>query len=220
MASKKIILLYLLGFVSVALALFAPAGSFDYWQAWVFMAVLFTPPIFVIVYFSKRDPELLKRRMQFKEKEIRQKMIIKISSWIFAIGMFVPGLDYRYGWSSVPVWLVILSDIIVFLGYLLIFFVFKENSYASRIIEVRDGQKVITTGPYSVIRHPMYVGVTLMYVFMPIALGSYWALIFFVPIIGILVFRILNEEKVLCRGLAGYEEYMKKVRYRLVPGIW
>jgi len=200
--------------------LFVPAGSFNYWQAWIFMVVLFTPPIFVIAYFSKRDPELLKKRVQFKEKEIRQKTIIKTSKWIFLIGMFVPGLDYRYGWSSVPVWFVILSDIIVFLGYVLIFFVFKENSYASRIIEVQENQKVITTGPYSVIRHPMYVGVTLMYVFMPIALGSYWALLFFVPIIAIVVFRILNEEKVLRRGLAGYEEYMKKVRYRLVPGIW
>ena len=118
----------------------------------------------------------------------------------------IPGFDYRFGWSNVPTFLVILSDIIIFLGYLTVFFVFKENSYASRIIEVEKGQKVITTGPYSVIRHPMYAGQILMFIFMPIALGSYWALIFSIPVVVLVILRTLNEEEVLSRDLEGYKE--------------
>lgn len=217
---RKIFFFFSLAFIVIGLMLFLPAGSLNYWQAWVFMATLLVPFIFVASYLLKHDPALLERRMRFREKEIQQKLIIKIANLFFFIGFLVPGLDYRYGWSSVPAWLVILSDALIFLGYLIIFLVFRENSYASRIIEVERGQKVIMTGPYSVIRHPMYAGVILMYLFMPIALGSYWALVFFVPVISIVVFRILDEEKVLLRDLKGYKEYTKKVRYRLIPGIW
>lgn len=217
---KKIFLFFPLGIITIGLMLFLPAGSLNYWQAWLFMATLFTPAIFVVSYFLKHDPELLERRMKFKEKEVQQKLIIKIANLFSIIGMLIPGLDYRYGWSDIPTFIVILSDIIVFLGYMLVFRTFKENSYAARTIQVEKNQKVITTGPYSIIRHPMYIGVILMYLFMPIALGSYWALIFFIPVIALVIFRTLDEERVLLRDLKGYVEYTKKVKYRLIPGIW
>jgi protein-S-isoprenylcysteine O-methyltransferase Ste14 len=214
-------LLFPLCVIIIALMLFVPAGTTDYWQGWLFMLTLFTPFLFVVAYFLKHDPRLLERRMRFKEKEAKQKTIIKIANLLSFIGFLIPGLDHRYGWSTVPTWLIIVSDITILLGYLLIFFVFKENSYTTRTVEVLKGQKVITTGPYSVIRHPMYVGIILMYLSMPIALGSYWAaLIFFIPVITIIVARTLNEEKVLLKQLRGYKEYTKKVRYRIIPGIW
>ncbi len=217
---KRIFLLAPLAFILIGLVLFLPAGSLDYWQAWLYLGVLFIPFTLVIVYFLKRDPGLLERRMRFKEKEAQQKKIINLATLFFLIGFLMPGLDHRYGWSHVPAVIVILSDIMIVLGYLLIFLVFKENSYASRIVEVEKGQKVITTGPYSVIRHPMYAGVILMYIFTPLALGSFWALVFFVPVIPTVILRTLNEEAVLSRGLKGYKEYMKKVRYRLIPYVW
>lgn len=217
---KKIFLFFPLGVIVVGLMLFLPAGSLKYWQAWVFIGILFIPCIFVALYFLKHDPELLVRRMRFKEKEVQQKTIIKIANLFFLIGFLIPGLDYRYGWSNVSSPVVILSDAIIFLGYLIVFFVFKENSYTSRIIEVEKEQKLITTGPYSVIRHPMYAGVILMIIFMPIALGSYWALMFFVPVIALVILRIFNEEEVLLRDLKGYSEYVKKVKYRLIPCVW
>jgi len=217
---KKMLLFFPLTFIVLCLMLFLPAGSFKYWQGWLFIGILFIPFIFVALYFLKHDPGLLERRMRFKEKEAEQKIIIKITSVIFSLGFLIPGLDYRYDWSSVPTWLVIFSDIIIFLGYMVIFLVFKENSYTSRTVEVLKGQKVITTGPYSIIRHPMYAGFVLMFIFMPLALGSYWALIFFIPIVGSIILRALNEEKVLLRDLKGYKEYCKKVKYRLIPGVW
>ena len=217
---KKVFLLFPLAFVFLSLMFFVPAGTLNYWQAWIFLGVLFIPVFFVVFYFLKNDPGLLVRRMKFKEKEVQQKAIIKLANLVSFIGFLIPGLDYRYGWSNVPASLVIISDIIIFLGYVIVFFVFKENSYTSRVVEVDKKQKIVTTGPYSIVRHPMYVGVILMYLFMPLALGSYWALIFFLPVIPLIVIRTLNEEKVLSKGLKGYKQYMKKVKYRLVPGVW
>jgi protein-S-isoprenylcysteine O-methyltransferase Ste14 len=176
--------------------------------------------IFVVFYFLKKDPELLERRMRMKEKEEKQKSIQKFGIIIFFIGFIIPGLDYRYHWSNVPALIVIAANAIVFSGYLLVFFVLRENSYASRIIEVEKGQKAITTGPYAIVRHPMYLGVLLMYLFTPLALGSYWAIIFFLPLVPLIVFRLLNEEEVMLRELPGYEEYCKKTRYHLIPFIW
>lgn len=217
---RKVFIIFPLGFVAVCLMLFLPAGSFEYWQGWVFIGIIFVPCIYIVSYLLKHDPELLRRRMQYSEKETQQKIIIKISGFFFFVGFLIPGFDFRYGWSDVPITVVVISNIFVLLGYLLCFRVFKENTYTSRIIEVEKGQKVISTGPYAVIRHPMYFGVMLMYISMSTALGSYWAIIFLIPAIIPIIFRIFNEEKVLKKDLPGYSEYMKKVKYRLVPGIW
>ncbi|MDP2749478.1 MAG: isoprenylcysteine carboxylmethyltransferase family protein [Nanoarchaeota archaeon] len=216
----KVVFLVPLSVLATGLFLFLPAGSLSYWNAWLLMAALFIPYIFAIIYFLKKDPKLLERRMRFKEKEAQQKIIVKLASFFVLIGFLIPGFDYRYGWSDIPKNLALFSAAIVFLGYLIIFFVFNENSYAARTIRVEKSQKVITTGPYSIVRHPMYVGVILMYLFIPLTLGSYYALIFFVPPVILIIFRILNEEKVLLKGLKGYKAYTKKVKYRLIPGIW
>ncbi len=206
--------------IFMGLMLFLPAGSLDYWQAWIYCGVLFIPMSFVVFYFLKKDPELLERRMRIRETEEKQKTIQIFGSIIFFIGFIVSGLDHRYHWSNVPVLLVIVANAIVLSGYILVFFVLRENSYASRIIEVEKGQKVITTGPYAIVRHPMYLGVLLMYLSTPLALGSYWALIFFLPLLPLIVARLLNEEEVLLRELPGYKEYCQKTRYRLIPFIW
>ncbi|VVB99664.1 Phospholipid methyltransferase [uncultured archaeon] len=217
---KKIFLFFPAGVLAVALMLFLPAGSLNYWEAWVFLCVLFVPFIFVVSYLFRHDPGLLEKRMRFKEKEVQEKKIIKITQLLFFIAFLVPGLDYRFGWSDVPFWLVAVSDALVFIGYMIVFLVFRENTHASRIVEVEKNQKVISTGPYAVVRHPMYVGTILMFLFMPLALGSYFSLAFFVPIIIAIFFRIIDEEKLLLMDLEGYREYCGKVKYRLVPGIW
>jgi protein-S-isoprenylcysteine O-methyltransferase Ste14 len=158
--------------------------------------------------------------MKFREKEKAQSVIVSLS-WIpMFLAFLLPGFDVRLGWSKVATPVVIGAEILVFVGYMMIFFVFRENRFASRVVEVSQGQKVIDTGPYALVRHPMYLGTVIMYVFSPIALGSYWAVIPGVLIIPVLAARLLNEEKVLIRDLPGYAEYMKKVRYHLLPGIW
>ena len=217
---KKAVVLYLAAILVVGAVLFIPAGTFGFWQAWLYMAVLLTPVPFVGLYFLKHDPELLERRFKTREKEVKQKAVIKFASLIFLVGFIIPGLDWRFGWSSVPFEAVIAANALVFIGYAISFLAMRENSYAARTIEVEKGQKVISTGPYSVIRHPMYVGVLLIYIATPIALGSYWALPPFLLLIPVIVFRILNEEDVLLRKLQGYKAYCKKVRYRLLPHIW
>jgi len=217
---RKIVFLLPLGIIIIGLMLFLPAGTFNYWHAWAFMGVMFVPLLTVVFYFFKKDPELLERRMRNKEKEAKEIIIIKIAKIFFFIGFVFPGIDYRYGWSHVPVWLVVLSDAIIFLAYMLIFLVFTENSYTSRIVEVDKKQKVITTGPYSIVRHPMYAGIIPMYLLIPLALGSYYAVAFYIPVIVLIFYRIFDEERVLCRELYGYKQYMKKVRYRLIPRVW
>jgi protein-S-isoprenylcysteine O-methyltransferase Ste14 len=202
--------------------LFLSAGSLMYWEAWVYLVGSFVLMIFIGTYFLKKDPELMSRRIQYKEKEPSQKtVILRISGpLLYVLSYLIPGLDYRYHWSTVPVSIIIASNAIVFLGLMCIFFVFKENSYTASIIQVEKEQKVITTGPYAVVRHPMYVGLLLILLFAPFALGSYWALIPFLPCIPMLILRIINEEKVLLRDLPGYKDYCLKTCYRLVPLIW
>lgn len=217
---EKALLLFTAAFVALGLMLFVPAGTTDYWQAWVYLAILFIPVSFVVLYFLKNDPGFLERRFKMKEKEAKQQLVVKLAGILFIIGFLIPGLDRRFGWSSVPFELVAVADALVLLGYIICFLVFRENSYAGRTIEVVKGQTVISTGLYSIIRHPMYVGVILLYTVTPIALGSYWALPPFLLIAPILIFRILNEEEVLRRELPGYTEYCKKTRYRLLPFVW
>ena len=221
--NKMIIMVFIriLLFLVVMLAVFfLPAGSFNFWEAWIYLIIIFVSMFAFLIYFLKNDPELLERRMRSKEKETEQKWIIGIMSVCFIFTFLLPGFDQRFGWSHVPVIMVIIADIVVLLGYGFVFLVLKENSYASRVIEVEKDQKVISSGPYAVVRHPMYLGVAVMFLFTPLALGSYWALIPAVLMIFVLVPRIFNEEKVLERDLDGYREYMQKVEYRLIPGIW
>jgi protein-S-isoprenylcysteine O-methyltransferase Ste14 len=199
---------------------FLPAGTLFYWEAWVYMAIIFIPMAFVVAYFIKNEPELLERRLRMREKEAEQKLIIKLSYLYFLIAFLLPGFDKRYGWSSVPATGVIIADVMVLLGYAFFALVLKENQYASRIIEVEEQQKVITTGPYAWVRHPMYLAVSVMYIFSPLALGSYWAMLSTILLLILLVARIRNEERVLLGELKGYREYTQQTKYRLIPGIW
>jgi protein-S-isoprenylcysteine O-methyltransferase Ste14 len=199
---------------------FIPAGTLDYWQAWVYLAVLLIPFAFVVRYFVKHNPDFLERRMQMRERESAQRRIIGLSFVWFILTFVLPGLDRRFGWSDVAVPVVIAADLLVLLGYGVIVLVFRENQYAGRTVRVEQGQQVITTGPYAMVRHPMYLGAMLMYLASPVALGSWWALIPALLIVPILVARIANEEQVLERDLPGYREYRQRTRYRLLPGIW
>jgi len=213
----KVLILYPL---FVYLFLFLPAGSVGYWEAWIYSFAILIPMIITMFYLLKKDPELLKRRMRLKEKEEKQKILVRLFTLPFILVFLVPGFDYRFNWSEVPPIVVIIANIMVFLGYFWIFLVFKENSYTSRIVEVEKDQKVISTGMYGFIRHPMYFGAIFLIVGTPLALGSWWTLLLTPNFMLILYFRIANEEKVLLRDLQGYEEYKRKVRYRLIPGIF
>jgi protein-S-isoprenylcysteine O-methyltransferase Ste14 len=216
----KVIFRFSMLLVLMLLLIFLPAGTFRYWQAWVFAAILIFPMIFVLSYFMKFDPEFLLRRTQFKEREKQQKWLVGLTTPVFLAAFFVPGLDHRFSWSAVPTGLVIAAELLILLGYLMIFFVFRQNRYASRIVEVISDQQVITTGWYGVVRHPMYLGVMIMNMPVPLALGSYWGLVPMVILPMVLVFRIMNEEKVLSENLPGYKDYCLKTRYRVLPGIW
>jgi protein-S-isoprenylcysteine O-methyltransferase Ste14 len=209
--------------ICVAAVMFLAAWTLDYWQAWLFLAVFFGSSFAIISYLAKYDPKLLERRMTAgpgAEKE-RSQQIIQLLAMIAFIAMLVfPAIDHRYGWSTVPPCVALAGDILVAIGFLAIFFVFKENSYASSIIEVGSGQKIVTTGPYAVVRHPMYSGALVMLFGIPLALSSWWGLFTILPITAVLVWRLLEEEKFLTKNLAGYSEYQNQVRYRLLPFIW
>jgi protein-S-isoprenylcysteine O-methyltransferase Ste14 len=209
-----------LGIPLVALIIILPAGKWDYWQGWMYLATIFIPMFFVLAYFIKNDPALLDRRLRMREKESAQRKIIALSYLYFLVAFILPGLDVRFGWSNVPGWVSILADVIVLGGYMIFVWVMTVNSYLSRTVEVDADQKVVSSGPYAIVRHPMYFGVSLLYMASPVALGSYWAIIPALVIIPLLVARIRNEEEVLLRDLPGYAEYRQKVRYRLVLGIW
>ena len=217
---KKIIVRFSFFPVFLGLLILIPAGTFNYWQVYVYFATLIVPMIFVLFYFLKTDPKFLERRTKTKEKEKQQTIVSILSTIVFLAGFILPGLDHRFTWSDVPVYLSIAADIIILFGYLIIFSVFRQNSYASRIIEISEDQTIISTGLYGIVRHPMYIGVLIMFIPTPIALGSYWGLIPFALLPVSLILRILNEEKVLSDNLKGYKEYCQKTRYRLIPSIW
>jgi protein-S-isoprenylcysteine O-methyltransferase Ste14 len=212
---RVFVLLILMGMI-----LFLPAGTFAYWQAWVWIAIWFVPASLLIAHYLKTDPALIERRIRMKEKEKTQRNIMNVAFILFIIAFLIPGFDRRHGWSFVPLPIVLIADCFILIGYLLFVRVLKENRYASRTIEVVKEQHVVTTGPYAIVRHPMYVAALTIYLFSPLALGSYLALPFCALYIPILVARILNEEKVLRKELAGYEEYMQKTRFRLIPNVW
>jgi protein-S-isoprenylcysteine O-methyltransferase Ste14 len=217
---KHALFSYLKAIAVTAFLIFLPAGTVFYWEAWVFMALFSIPMLLILIYLFKRDRELLKRRLQVKEKKPGQSILAKMFYISVCLFFFISGLDKRYGWSSVPFIIIVISEILFLAGYLFLFLVFKENKYLAHTVVVEEGQRVVTTGPYAVVRHPMYLAELIMFIFAPISLGSYWAIIVNILLITLLVVRIITEEEVLLKELKGYDEYVKKTRYRLVPGIW
>ncbi len=209
--------------VILGASLFLPARSLHYWQAWVFLGVFSVANTIITVYFLKKDPALIERRLQAgprAEKEKSQKIIQAFASIFFIELILFPGIDHRFGWSHLPVYMVLAGDALVAIGLSIVFRVFKENSYTSSIIEVGKGQQVISTGPYRIIRHPMYAGALLMLFGIPLGLGSAWGLLLFIPLMAAIVWRLINEERYLSINLAGYIEYCAKTRYRLIPRIF
>jgi protein-S-isoprenylcysteine O-methyltransferase Ste14 len=216
---------FVVGLLVLAAVLPLLAGSLRFWQGWSFLALAWGPPFLFALYAAKHDPQLLERRMQVMEKNPRQTLIKILASLIMFSTIGVSVLDFRFGWSRawlgvVPLWGVLLGQSAVLAGAGLIIWALKTNSFAARTIEVQAGQTVATTGPYAVVRHPMYAGIVLFILAMPLALGSYIAAPAFVLMIPVLAFRLLDEEKVLRQGLPGYQEYCQHTRFRLVPGVW
>jgi protein-S-isoprenylcysteine O-methyltransferase Ste14 len=207
----------------IGVFLFVPAWTLDYWEAWVYLFVFSGSCAIVTLYFLKHDTELITRRVKAgptAEREKTQKVIQSLANVAFILGILLPGLDHRFQWSQVPFSLVLASDIFVLLGFIAVFFVFKENTYTSAIVEVDPDQKVISTGPYRLVRHPMYAGALVMFLFTPVALGSFWGVLGTIPLIVLIIFRLLDEEKFLAEHLSGYKEYCNTTRYRLIPRIW
>ncbi len=208
------------GAVVLGALFFLSAGTIAYWQAWLFMAVIFVPAVFVVRYLIRHDPALLERRMRAREERKKQSALQKVGGVFWVALYLLPGLDQRFEWSSVH-WLVaVFGNLAVFVGYVLFFLVLRANSYAARTIAVHESQTVIQTGPYAIVRHPMYVAALIMVLCSPIALGSYWALIPALLVPVILVIRIKDEEEMLLEELPGYREYTQKTRYRLIPELW
>ena len=222
--------LYRKGFVSLSIlflvmaaVLFVSAGTLRYWQAWVYLAVYFTASIAITLYLVKQDPALLARRMSggpFAEKEPTQQIIMTLTSIGFIALIIVPALDHRFGWSHVPISGVLLGNLLMLLGWLGIYFVFRENSFAATTIQTSADQRVIATGPYAFVRHPMYAAALVMLLGISPALGSWWGVLVVFAILPALIWRLLDEERFLVRNLPGYSEYQVRVRYRLLPFIW
>lgn len=209
--------------IILAVFLFLPAWTLRYWQAWIFLSVFSACALATSLYVMKNDPKLLERRMKAgpgDEKERSQRIIQLFATFAFIAAIVFPALDHRFAWSTLPLSGVIAGDGLVALGFLIVFFVFRENSFASGVIEVNAEQKVVATGPYAMVRHPMYSGALIMMFGVPLALGSRWGLLLIIPIALAIVWRLLDEEAFLAKKLPGYTEYQKKVRYRLLPGIW
>jgi protein-S-isoprenylcysteine O-methyltransferase Ste14 len=212
-----------LGLVAFGLLLFLPAGTFDYWQAWAYIGVFVGTSIGPSIYLAVKDPAALERRMQAgpgAETRMVQKVIVSAIFAAFGGLMVLSALDHRFGWSSVPPAVSVAGDALVAIGLGFAMLVVIQNSYAAANVRVESGQQVVTTGVYGFVRHPMYVGALILMIGTPLALGSWWGLLFLVPGVAVLVFRILDEEKLLRQDLAGYDEYAEQVRYRLVPHVW
>lgn len=214
---------FLIGVVVLGLLLFLPAWTLDYWQAWVFILVFGLSTNAIGVYLALKDPELLERRKQIgptAEQSTAQKIIISLSI-LGSLGVMVfSALDHRFGWSPVPAYVSLVGDALVALGLFFDLLVFRENSYGGSTVQTFEGQKVISTGPYAMVRHPMYLGVLIMVVGVPLALDSWWGLAIIALIMPVLIWRILDEERLLKHDLPGYMEYTHQVQYRLVPYLW
>ncbi len=209
--------------VTLAVLLFLPAWTFRYWEAWIFLAVFSVSVLIITLYFLQKDPKLIESRVSAgptAEQQTSQKIIQVLASIFFILPFIISSLDHRFGWSNIPLYLAILGDVLVALGLFFVFLVFRENTFTSATIELRDEQQVISTGPYALVRHPMYAGAFLMLLGVPLALGSWWAFIPVFLLFAAIVWRLLEEEKFLEKNLQGYANYRQKVRYRLIPFIW
>ena len=211
---------FICGLILVGLLLFLPAGTFYYPNAWLFVGILFVPMIFLGVVLFTKAPELLKKRLDTKEKESTQKGVVAFSALIFLTGFILAGLDFRFGLSKVPLAVVIIASLLFLVSYGLYAEVMRENAYLSRTVKVQENQKVIDTGLYGIVRHPMYMATILMFLSIPLVLGSWYAFVVFLFYPVIIAVRIKNEEQVLSKELNGYEEYKQKVKYRIIPFIW
>ena len=214
------ILKYLAGILMVGVLVFLPAGSFAYTGGWIFMGILFVPMFFAGIVMMIKSPDLLKSRLKAKESEGSQKLVIGLSLLMFIGAFVVAGLNFRFKWLELPLWSSIAGAAVFLIAYILYAEVLRENAYLSRTIEVQEGQKVIDTGLYGVVRHPMYMVTLFLFLSMPFVLGSLFSFIIMLAYIPIIVVRIINEEKFLEKELTGYAEYKKKVRKRLIPFIW
>lgn len=210
----------IVGLGMIALLLFVPAGTWHYWHAWLLLALLFIPMICLGIGMLFFSPQLLSKRLNNKEKERTQKHVVVFSGLMFLGGFILCGLDHRFAWSQVPFWVVIAASVLFLIGYVIYAEVLRENAYLSRTVEVQDNQRLIDTGLYSIVRHPMYTATLLMFLSMPLILGSWWALLLFACYPWLIIKRIQNEEQVLVSGLKGYADYKKQVRWRLIPWVW
>jgi protein-S-isoprenylcysteine O-methyltransferase Ste14 len=213
----------LLFHLALAVLIFGSALSLEFWQGWLYWFVFLACSLTVTLYFLRHDPALIERRLKAgptAEREPTQKLILRCIIVVVCAAFVVPGLDHHFAWSAVPVPVVLAGDALVVVGYVVCFLVFRENSFASAIVEVGAGQTVVTTGPYAVVRHPMYSGALLIFLGTPLALGSWWGLVPSVPMTGTIVWRLLDEERYLDRNLPGYREYRQSLRWRLVPWVW
>ena len=209
--------------VVMGLLLFVSAGTIHYWQAWVYLSIFMGASVLTTLYLMRKDPALLERRMSggpTAEKRPTQRFIMLCTSIGFIALLVVPAFDHRFGWSNVPLCVVLVGDVLVAVGFALIVRVYRENTFSSATIEVIEGQQIISTGPYAIVRHPMYASAFLYLIGTPLALGSYWGLLPIAAMMPFLIWRLLDEERLLAAELPGYSDYQKKVRFRLVPGIW
>ena len=211
---------YLCGLILVGALLFIPAGGFDYMNAWLFICLLFVPMLLLGIVLLVKKPELLEKRLRHKEKESTQKGVVSVSALLFVAGFVVAGFDHRFQWSRISPAVVAVAAAVLLLSYGLYAEVMRENAYLSRTVEVHKGQKVVDTGLYGIVRHPMYAVTVALFLSIPVVLGSLWSILCFLPYVPVIAVRIINEEKVLEEGLEGYTDYKKRVKYRIVPFIW
>ena len=211
---------FLLGVIVLGLLLFFPAGSLHYWQGWLLMGILFVPMAVVGIVMMAKNPELLRKRLNAKEKEAEQKSVVAMSGLLFVTAFVLVGLNWRFCWWVLPNWMVWMAAGLFIASYLLYVEVMRENTYLSRTVEVQDNQEVIDTGLYGIVRHPMYMATTVMFLTMPLVLGSPISFLIMLGYIPVIAKRIANEEEVLEKGLEGYQNYKKKVRYKMIPFLW
>ncbi|MBR3893572.1 MAG: isoprenylcysteine carboxylmethyltransferase family protein [Clostridia bacterium] len=211
---------FTVGLLLVGALLFVPAGGFFYPNAWLFLGLLFVPILLLGTVLLFKAPALLEKRLNAKEREGTQRGVVAISALLFFVGFVVAGLDFRFGWSQVPTWAVIAASAVLLISYALYAEVMRENAYLSRTVEVQEGQKVVDTGLYAIVRHPMYAVTVWLFLSIPVVLGSWWSLLCFLPYLPVIIVRICNEEKILSAELDGYADYKKRVRYRLIPFVW